>query len=94
VSSEKDGENRLLSMSVTDGGRYERQPSKQDALAARITSVLCERGDDMKRAELAAALEVLDDGTFQRALELAEANDTIHKIKRGTYRAAALAPGI
>ncbi len=94
VTSTKDDEGRLLSMSVVDGGRYERKASKQDALADSITALLRERGG-LRRADIAKALDVVADGTLDRALSVAVERGSIHKTAtKGTYGPAPHEPGI
>jgi hypothetical protein len=92
VSSEKQG-NRLLSMSVEDGGIHEREPSKHQTTMGRIAELLNEKGE-MKRGGILTALSDIADTTIDRAISEAVVEGLIVKVKHGLYRAAIPEPSI
>jgi RecA-family ATPase len=87
IESTKDRSGRLLSMRVTELGRLEVEPSKQQILTDAVTELLAERGE-MRRADIEQALGSPSVGTLARALKLAMDAGLITSPRRGSYAPA------
>jgi len=83
VTSEKE-KRKLLWLSVTDGGRFDRAPRKQDTLADRLVALLSDQGE-MSRSQIATELDVDEGGSLNRALKGALTASRISRIKKGIY---------